>query len=76
MGAPRKDIKVYVDAHIHAALLAIAGRRGMTLGEYVEALVVPKVEEVIHDVTVLAAEFRRAGISRDDQDGSGRHRDA
>jgi hypothetical protein len=71
MSAPRKDVKVYLDDEVHAALRAIAQSKDMGLGEYIESIVAPHVKAVVHDVMVLADEFRRAGIARNGQESQG-----
>lgn len=71
MSLPRKDIKLAVDTDIHAALKAICDMRGKGLGEYIEALVIRDVQAVVHEVSVLADDFRRAGIIRNPQESQG-----
>ena len=71
MAAPRKDVKVYFDAEMHAAIRAICDRKGLGLGEYIESLVVPHVNSFVEDVTVLHAEFLRSGIVRDGKESPG-----
>jgi hypothetical protein len=69
MAEPRKDVKVYFDPDVHAALKAICASRDVGLAEYVESIVAPHVRGIVRDVMVLADEFRRSGISRDGQEG-------
>jgi len=65
MSEPRKDVRLFLDADMHAALKVIAASRDMGLGDYIEKLLVmPHVRSTVHDVTVMADEFRRCGISR------------
>lgn len=66
MSEPRKDVKVYFDPEVHAALKLICGSKDVGLAEYIESIVAPLVRTTVRDVMVLADEFRRAGISRDD----------
>lgn len=66
MAIERKDVKVYLDAEVHAALKVICSHKDIGLAEYIESLVAPHVKSVVHDVTVMADEFRRSGISRKD----------
>lgn len=75
MSEPRKDVKVYFDHDVHAAIKAICDRKGLGLGEYIESLVVPHVKTVVHDVIVLHAEFLRSGIVRDDKESTGTRRE-
>ena len=71
MSEPRKDVKVYLDPEVHAALKIICAQKDIGLGEYIEAIVAPHVESFVHDVTLMADEFRRSGISRNGQESSG-----
>lgn len=66
MALDRKDVKVYLDPEVHAALKIICGHKDVGLGDYIESLVAPHIKAYVHDVTVMADEFRRSGISRDD----------
>lgn len=72
MTAPRKDVKVYLDEEVHAALKAICNARDCGLGEFIERLVVREVQQQVHDVMLLADEFRRAGIVRNHQESPGK----
>ena len=71
MTVPRKDIKVYFDDEVHAALKAIAASKDVGLGDYIESIVAPHVRAVVHDVMVLADEFLRSGIARNGQESPG-----
>jgi hypothetical protein len=71
MTAPRKDVKIYLDDEVHAALKAICASKDVGLGEYIEQIIRPHVRSVVHDVMVLAAEFQRSGIARDSQESPG-----
>lgn len=64
MSEPRRDVRVFLDADVHAALKVIAASKDMGLGDYIEKMLVPHVRSVVHDVTVMADQFRRSGISR------------
>jgi len=72
MAEARKDVKVYFDAEVHRALRAITDAKGIGLAEYIESIVAPHIREIVRDTMVLADEFRRAGISRDGQEGGGK----
>lgn len=71
MTEPRKDVKVYLDPDVHAALKAIAESKDVGLGEYIESIVAPHVRGVVRDVMVLAEQFRRSGIARDGKESPG-----
>lgn len=64
MSLPRKDVRVFLDPEVHAALKVIAASKDMGLGDYIEQMVVPHVRAVVHDVTVMAEQFQRSGIAR------------
>jgi hypothetical protein len=71
MSEPRKDVKVHLDAHVHAALRVICESKDIGLGEYIEQLVAPHVLGLVHDVTVMAEQFRRSGISGERRESPG-----
>lgn len=75
MSLDRKDVKVYFDHALHAAIKVICSQRDTTMAEFIEALVVREVHAVVHDVTMLADEFRRTGIVRDLPGASGMTRE-
>lgn len=68
MSEPRKDVKVYFDPAVHAALKIIAAHKDIGIGDFIESIVAPHVKGYVHDVTVMADEFRRSGISRNDKE--------
>jgi len=72
MAEPRKDVKVYLDPEVHAALKAICAQKDVGLAEYIESIVAPHVRGLVRDVMLLADEFRRSGISRDGPEGGGK----
>lgn len=74
MSEPRKDVKVYLDPEVHAALKVICEKRDIGLGEYIESIVAPHVRSYVDDVMVMAEEFRRSGISRETQESAGKSR--
>lgn len=76
MTAPRKDVKVYFNEEVHAALKAICASKDIGLGDYIESIVAPHVKAVVHDVIMLAAEFQRSGITRESQESPGMARNA
>lgn len=66
MALERKDAKVYFDADIHADIKDLADVDGLTIADFIEAIVVPVVRKRRHDVMKLAGRFRRRGISQND----------
>ena len=75
MSEPRKDVKVYLDPEVHAALKVICAHKDVGLADFIESLVTPHVKAYVHDVTVMAEEFRRSGISRNDPGSPGKPRE-
>lgn len=72
MSEPRKDIKVMFDAPMHAAIRTFCESKGCTMAQYIEAVVCKDIGSRVMDAMVLADEFRRAGISRDDAERAAR----
>ena len=71
MALPRKDVKFWLDPEYHAALREICDMRGITLGEFVERLVVAEVDRVLHEASELHARTARLGIVRNRQESPG-----
>jgi len=71
MALERKDIRAKLDPELHAALKAMCDLDGVDMGEWIEAQLVPVIKKRIHDATVLAAEFRRLGITGNGREKSG-----
>jgi hypothetical protein len=69
MSLERVDVRAKVDADVHEALVAICDAKGVTLGEFIEALLVPEIKRLVHEATVISDKLR--GIS-----GSGNNRES
>ncbi len=68
MSLERKDICGKVDADVHRALKRICDVRGITIGEFVEGLVVPEVTRIVHEARLIAEDspdLRKTGNSRE-----------
>ena len=63
MALERKDARLKLDHDVHAALKEICELRGVDMGEWIEALVVPEVKRQVHDAMVLTERLQRLGIS-------------
>jgi hypothetical protein len=77
MSLERQDIRAKVDADVHEALVAICDAKGVTLGEFIEALLVPEIKRLVHEATVISDKLRRipaSGNSRDSQGVVGKQR--
>lgn len=70
MSEPRRDIRVFFDADIHADLKDFADVDGLTMADLLEQMIVPLVRQRRNEVMRLAGKFRRRGISRDDPEST------
>ena len=50
MAEPRKDVKVYLDPDVHAALKIMCAQKDIGLGEYIESLVAPHVKSYVQSL--------------------------
>jgi hypothetical protein len=64
MALERRDLRVYFDADVYAALRELADEAGLKEGAYVESLVEPIIRKTVHDTMMRAERFRQAGIFR------------
>lgn len=67
MSLERKDICSKVDADVHRALKRICDVRGLTIGEFIEKLVVPEVVRIVHEAKLIAEDSPDLG-----KNGNGR----
>ena len=67
MALERKDVRLKLDADMHAALKAICDVDEVDVGVYIELLLVPVIKKRVHDAMLLASKIPRPGIT-----GSGR----
>lgn len=67
MALERKDVRIKLDADMHAQLACLAEVDEQDIGVWVEALTVAEVKRRVHDARLIAERFPRAPIS-----GSGR----
>jgi hypothetical protein len=54
MSLDRVDVRAKLDPDMHEALLAICDAKGVTLGEFIEALLVPEIRRLVHEATVIS----------------------
>lgn len=64
MSLPRKDVRFYLDPHMHAALVAICDARGIDLNDQVEQVITHWVEAKVHEASLIASATAGLGISR------------
>jgi hypothetical protein len=77
MSLERQDVRAKLDADVHEALVAICDAKGVTLGEFVEALLVPEIKRLVHEATVISDKLRSisgAGNNRESSGASGKSR--
>lgn len=77
MSLDRVDVRAKVDPDMHEALVAICDAKGVTLGEFIEALLVPEIKRLVHEATVISDKLRRtpaAGSGRDSPGTAGKQR--
>jgi hypothetical protein len=77
MALDRVDVRAKVDPDMHEALVAICDAKGVTLGEFIEALLVPEIKRLVHEATVIADKLRRtpaSGNGRESQGVAGKQR--
>lgn len=63
MSLERQDIRAKLDADVHEALTAICDARGITVGEFVESLLVPEIKRLVHEASVISERLRGRGTS-------------
>jgi hypothetical protein len=63
MALDRVDVRAKVDPDMHEALVAICDAKGVTLGEFIEALLVPEIKRLVHEANVIADKLRRTPAS-------------
>ena len=63
MSLERVDIRAKLDPDMHEALVAICDAKGVTLGEFIEELVVPEIKRVVHEATVITDKLRISGTT-------------
>jgi len=72
MSEPRKDIKAQFDAPVHAAIRSYCEQMSCTMAQYVEAVVTKDIGTRVMNAMVLAEQFQRSGISREDAERAAR----
>lgn len=63
MALERKDVRFKMDPDWHGALAGVAEADQSDIGEWVERVIVAKLQERIDDATVVAALASRLGIA-------------
>jgi hypothetical protein len=71
---PRKDVRFYLDAHQHAALVAVCDALGVDINEQIESVVTGWIGRRVSEAIVIARATERLGIVRIDPETSGQPR--
>ena len=59
MSLDRQDVRAKLDAELHEFLLAICDAKGITVGEFIENLLVPEIQRLVHEDTVIFERIER-----------------
>lgn len=54
MSLDRVDVRAKVDPDVHEALMRICNAKGLTQGEFIEALLVRRIKRLIHEANLIA----------------------
>lgn len=68
MSLERQDVRAKLDPDMHEALTAICDAKGLTVGEFVENLLVPEIKRLVHEASVITERLRVSG-------GTGKNRE-
>lgn len=63
MSLDRKDLRVKLDAEVHAQLVAVAEVDQVDMAEYVERLIAADVAHRFHKATLLVQKAARLGLA-------------
>lgn len=63
MSLERQDVRAKLDPDVHEALTAICDAKGVTVGEFVESLLVPEIRRLVHEANVISERLRISGTS-------------
>lgn len=78
MSLERQDVRAKLDPDMHEALVAICDAKGLTVGEFVENLLVPEIKRLVHEASVISERLRHRGStgkSRERQGNLGNNRE-
>lgn len=64
MSLERKDLRIYLDADMHAGLAILADQDRIEMRELAEQVVREYVLDRVHDAIVIAEKAERAGLVR------------
>ncbi len=64
MALNRRDCRCKLDPDMHAKLKAFCDVEDIDMGEWIERLIVPVIEQQVHGAIALAERLQRLGLSR------------
>jgi hypothetical protein len=59
----RQDVRAKLDPDMHEALVAICDAKGLTVGEFIEGLLVPEIKRLLHEAHCIASRTRGPGTT-------------
>jgi hypothetical protein len=68
MTLDRKDVRLKLDAEIHAQLVCVADVDALDIGTWVESLVVAELTRRVHEARLIAERFPRLPNSGSDRE--------
>lgn len=68
MSLPKKDMKVYFEHDVHAAIKVIAECEGLPMGDWIAEVITDVVAARIHKASLLIDAVNKSGIARNDRD--------
>ena len=71
MSIPRKDVRVYLDWDMHAALRVITDHKGVEMAAWCESLIAAEIQRIAHDSIVVAEGLKAIPGSRGFADNAG-----
>jgi hypothetical protein len=63
MSLERQDVRAKLDPDVHEALVAICDAKGLTVAEFVEALLEPEIRRLVHESHCIASKTQGLGIA-------------
>lgn len=73
MSLERQDVRSKLDPDMKRALRVYCDLKGITEAEYIESVLVPLLQQFIHDSIEAADELRRQGITGKTREKPGLH---
>lgn len=71
MSLERQDIRAKLDPDMKRALQAICDARGITEAEFIENLIVPELQRLVHEASVITDRLHGRGTTGRNRDKPG-----